>query len=118
MNLEMLKSYCNSKKGSDAYFPFDDETLVYRVGGKMFALIRLNSNPLQINLKCEPFMADCLRVDYEAITPGYHMNKKHWNTITIDGTLSEEFIINLIDISYSLVFNSLTKKLQGEILNT
>lgn len=118
MNLEMLKTYCNSKKASTFDFPFDDVTLVYRVGSKMFALIRLNSDPLQINLKCEPFMAQCLRVDYPSITPGYHMNKKYWNTLAIDGTLSDELIENLIDTSYDIVFKSLTKKQQAEILGT
>ena len=112
MDLEILKNYCSLKKSSTYDFPFGDETLVYRVGAKIFALIRLNSAPLQINLKCEPYMAQCLRLDYSSITAGYHMNKKHWNTIAIDGVLSDDFIEYLIDISYDIVFKSITKKQQ------
>ncbi|WP_017416900.1 MmcQ/YjbR family DNA-binding protein [Clostridium tunisiense] len=118
MNVETLKKYCDSKKSSTNDFPFDNETLVYRIGSKIFALIRLNSNPLQVNLKCDPYMAQCLRFDYPSITPGYHMNKKYWNTLNIDGSLSDEFIEHLIDISYDVVFNSLAKRLQKEILET
>jgi predicted DNA-binding protein (MmcQ/YjbR family) len=116
MNVEILKTYCNSKKSSTSDFPFDSETLVYRVGSKMFALIRLNTNPLQVNLKCEPYMAQCLRFDYPSIIPGYHMNKKYWNTITLDGSLPQEFIEHLIDVSYDIVFKGLTKKQQKEII--
>ena len=116
MDVEILKNYCSLKKSSTYDFPFGDETLVYRVGAKMFALIRLNSDPLQINLKCEPYMAQCLRLDYPSITAGYHMNKQHWNTINIDGALADDFIEYLIDISYDIVFKSLSKK-QQDLLN-
>lgn len=114
MNLIELKEYCSSKKGSTFDFPFDDVTLVYRVGNKMFALIRMGEEPLEINLKCDPVMAQDLRLDYPSIKPGYHMNKKYWNTIVLDGSLSDDFVKHLISLSYDLVFDGLTKKEKAE----
>ena len=117
MDLEAIKKYCLSKKGASYYFPFDDHTMVIRVGSKMFALVNINNNPLSINLKCDPYMAMDLRRDFPSIKPGYHMNKTHWNTVTIDGSLNDDKITWLIDLSYELVFKGLKKVEQRSILD-
>ncbi len=109
MNVEDISEYCLSKKGVTEDFPFDEETLVFKVMGKMFALIPLERIPLQINLKCDPELAVELRERNEAVQPGYHMNKNHWNTILIDGTLRNELIYKWIDDSYNLVVKGLRK---------
>jgi predicted DNA-binding protein (MmcQ/YjbR family) len=116
VKLETLKSYCLRKKGVVEDFPFDAETLVFKVGSKMFALTNLNKTPLQLNLKCDPFTAEELRNEFPSITPGYHMNKKHWNTVVLDGTLDDGKIYWMIDMSYNLVFNSL-RKIDRERIN-
>jgi predicted DNA-binding protein (MmcQ/YjbR family) len=105
MNLETFYEYCLSKKGTTEHFPFDEDTLVFKVGGKMFAL-----------LKCDPERAQELRAEYEEIKPGFHMSKVHWNTIALNGNLPVKFVKELIDHSYELVFKSLTKKIQNEII--
>ena len=110
MNLEELRAYCLQKKGASIDFPFDDVTMVLKVGGKMFILIAIDSYPLTINLKCDPFIAEGLRERYNAVIPGYHMNKNHWNTVIIDKTISDEIIKDMIDDSYELVFSKLSKK--------
>jgi predicted DNA-binding protein (MmcQ/YjbR family) len=118
MNLETYYEYCLSKKGVTEHFPFDEDTLVFKVGGKMFALSSLSQwekgNP-SVNLKCDPERAQELRAEYDAIQPGFHMSKVHWNTIALNEGLSDQFLEELIDHSYELVFKSLTKKLQTEI---
>lgn len=116
MNLDNFKAYCLRKKGVIEDYPFDDETLVLKVGGKMFALTNVNDPKFKISLKCEPFLAIDLRRDFEVIKPGYHLNKIHWNTIEIDGTISEDKIYWLIDMSYDLVFKGLKKEEQKRIL--
>jgi predicted DNA-binding protein (MmcQ/YjbR family) len=118
MNLHELKTYCLSKKGTQETFPFDTETLVFKVGSKMFALTNINEKPMTLNLKCDPDFADDLRKEYPSITPGYHMNKRHWNTILIDGTLPDDLIKHLIDLSYNLVFKNLTKKEKDQLNET
>ncbi len=115
MNVEDISEYCLSKKGTSEDFPFDEETLVFKVMGKMFALIPLERIPLQINLKCEPELAVELRERYEAVQPGFHMNKNHWNTIWVDGTLRNELIYKWINDSYNLVVRGL-RKTEKEIL--
>ena len=115
MNVEDISEYCLSKKGTSEDFPFDEETLVFKVMGKMFALIPLERIPLQINLKCEPELAVELRERYEAVQPGFHMNKNHWNTIWVDGTLRNELIYKWIDDSYNLVVKGL-RNTEKEIL--
>lgn len=119
MDLETFKTYCLRKKGVVEDFPFDAETLVLKVGSKMFALTNLNKSPFQINLKCDPYLAEELRSEFESIKPGFHMNKKHWNTVVIDGTIDEGKIYWMIDMSYNLVFNSLKKidreKIEGKL---
>ncbi len=109
MDLKEFKNYCLSKKGVTENFPFDDETLVLKVGSKMFALTNINKPVLEMNLKCDPLMAQDLRKEYSSIKPGYHMNKTHWNTVTADGTIPEDKILFLIDLSYDLVYKGLTK---------
>lgn len=118
MNLETYYEYCLSKKGVTEHFPFDEDTLVFKVGGKMFALSSLSQwekGEPGVNLKCDPERAQELRSQYEDIKPGYHMSKIHWNTIAINKEVSDAFVKELIDHSYDLVFKSLTKKVQGEI---
>lgn len=116
MNLQELKNYCLNKKGVYEDFPFDDETLVLKVGSKMFALTNINEEDLKINLKCDPIMSQDLRREYNSIKPGYHMNKMHWNTVEINGSIDDKTIKMLIDISYDLVFKGLKKREREEVL--
>lgn len=119
MNLETYYEYCLSKKGASEHFPFDENTLVFKVGGKMFALSSLlqwEKNEPSVNLKCDPERAQELRAEYDEIKPGFHMSKVHWNTIALNGNLSNTLVKELIDHSYELVFKSLTKKIQNEII--
>ena len=109
MNIEQIREYCLKKKGVTEEFPFDEETLVFKVAGKIFLLASLESVPLQINLKCDPEKAIELREEYEAVQPGYHMNKTHWNTITLDRTVPANKILEWIDHSYNLVMSGLKK---------
>lgn len=109
MNLKEFREYCLNKRGVTESFPFDEETLVLKVGSKMFALTNINKPILEINLKCDPFMAIDLRNAYSSIKPGYHMNKTHWNTVVVDGTIPEDKILFLIDLSYDLVYKGLKK---------
>jgi predicted DNA-binding protein (MmcQ/YjbR family) len=109
MNIEELRAYCLSKKGVTESFPFDEYTLVFKVMDKMFLLTGLDEE-LSINIKCEPEKAEELRAEYPSVLPGYHMSKKHWNTVMIDGTIRDKQIYEWIDESYDLVVNSLSKK--------
>lgn len=109
MNIEEYRSYCLAKKGVTEEFPFDNETLVFKVAGKMFALTDV-TNFTSINLKCDPEKAVELRDQYPAVLPGYHMNKKHWNTILLDGSISSKLLQNWIDESYIRVVNALPKR--------
>jgi predicted DNA-binding protein (MmcQ/YjbR family) len=119
MNLETFYEYCISKKGVTEHFPFDKVTLVFKVGEKIFALSSLtdweNGEP-SVNLKCNPDFALELRAQFSDIMPGYHMSKVHWNTININQSVSDTMIKELIDHSYQLIFDSLSKKSQNEIL--
>ncbi|HPX07131.1 MAG TPA: MmcQ/YjbR family DNA-binding protein [Tenuifilaceae bacterium] len=114
MNIEELREYCISKKGVTEGFPFDEVTLVLKVGGKMFALTNLDGEP-SVNLKCDPELAVELRERYTSVTPGYHMNKQLWNTVMLDGTIPDPLIKEWIDLSYKLVLESLPKVKQREI---
>lgn len=114
MNIEELRDFCLSLPATTEGFPFDNETLVFKVH-KMFALAALESAPLRVNLKCDPDRAIALREEHPAIIEGYHMNKKHWNTLVLDGSLSDELVQELILHSYRLVVQSLPKKLQDQI---
>ena len=117
MNIEEFRAYCISKKHVSECFPFDEKTLVFKVAGKMFALSGLDSYPTKINLKCDPERAIDLREEFSDIIAGFHMNKKHWNTVYVDNTLPIQLIKDLIDHSYELVVQSLTKKVQQELKN-
>jgi predicted DNA-binding protein (MmcQ/YjbR family) len=114
MNIEFFRDYCIGKKGVTEEFPFGEETLVFKVMGKMFALTHIDSFS-SINLKCNPEKALELREQYACVKPGYHMNKNHWNTVMIDGSVSDKLIKEWVDDSYHLVVASLTKKLQQEL---
>lgn len=109
MNIETYRNYCLSKKGVTEGFPFNQNTLVFKVGGKMFALTNVD-NFESINLKCNPEYALELREQFVGIKPGYHMNKNHWNTISVNLDVDDKTIFKLIDLSYHLVVKSLTKK--------
>ena len=116
MNIEEFRDYCLSKKGVEETFPFGEETLVFKVMGKMFALTGLETHPAAANLKCDPERAIELREEYDGlIRPGYHMSKIHWNTVELERNIPHEFLLELIDHSYDLVVKSLTKKLQAEL---
>ena len=114
MNIETFRDFCLSKKGVTEEFPFDEETLVFKVMGKLFALTNVDLFK-SVNLKCDPEWAIELREKYDAIKPGFHMNKKHWNTIEIDGSLSDSFIRQLISHSYDLVVEKLPKAMKVEL---
>jgi len=102
MNIEILREYCISKKNVTESFPFDEDTLVFKTAGRIFALVNLEGD-LTLNLKCNPARAIELRERYSSVIPGYHMNKKHWNTIYIDGSVPDKEIFSWIDHSYDLV---------------
>jgi len=110
MDIDVLREYCLAKPGASEDFPFDSDTLVFRVKSKMFALTNLERFPLAVNLKCDPDRAVELRAQYESIEPGYHMNKKHWNTAVLNGELSSRLVRELIEHSYELVVAGLTRK--------
>ncbi|MGS2763865.1 MmcQ/YjbR family DNA-binding protein [Sinomicrobium sp. M5D2P9] len=114
MTIDKLRNYCLNKKGATEDNPFGEDTIVFKVMGKMFALTSLDkweAGDHSVNLKCDPERTEELRAEYDSIQPGYHMNKRHWNTVDVDsGELSEELIGELIDASYNLVVKGLTKK--------
>ncbi|MGB3366923.1 MAG: MmcQ/YjbR family DNA-binding protein [Acidaminobacteraceae bacterium] len=119
MNVEEAIKYCMSKKGAMETYPFDATTLVFKVGNKitnkMFGLVYERSGEVGLNLKCDPELSLVLRAQYEGVFPGYHMNKKHWNTVLFESDVPDDEIRKFIDISYEIVLKSLTKKLQKEI---
>lgn len=118
MNIENITNYCLSKKGTVEDFPFDEETLVFKVGGKIFALIPLEKIPLQINLKCDPEKAIELREEYENVTAGWHMSKTNWNTVIVDGNIRWSNLKEWIDHSYDQVVKGLTKREQEKLKRT
>ena len=110
-----LRRRCLALPGAVEEFPFGEQTSVFKVHGKMFALAPLRSKPLSVSLKCEPDLAEQLRASHAAVAPGYHLNKRHWNTVTIDGSLGDAFIVSLIEDSYDLVVAALPKRVQAEL---
>jgi predicted DNA-binding protein (MmcQ/YjbR family) len=119
MNIQQLYEFCLNKKGVTEHFPFDEDTLVFKVGGKMFCLTSLSDwekGIPSLNLKCDPQVAIELREKFDGITPGYHMSKIHWNTVKINEDVPDKKAFHLINHSYELVFASLTKKLRAEII--
>lgn len=118
MNIEIIRNYCLAKKGVSEELPFGPDTLIFKVMGKIFALTGLDAVPLSVNLKCEPEEAIALREEYPGgILPGYHMNKRHWNTVIPEENLPDSLIFGLIDHSYDLVVAGLTKKSRQELEN-
>jgi predicted DNA-binding protein (MmcQ/YjbR family) len=116
MNIEELREYCISKKGVTEDLPFGPETLVFKVMNKVFLLTGIDDTPLQFNVKCDPEKVIELREEYPCVIPGYHMNKKHWNTIIVDGSVSKKLLQQWITDSYNLVVSALTKKEQQKLL--
>ncbi len=115
MNIEEYREYCLSFAGVTEDFPFDEEVLVFKVRGKIFSLTNVDSF-ISINLKCEPELALDLREQYDAVLPGYHMNKKHWNTVLMDESLNNDKIRAMISHSYNLVVKKLPKNIQKDLL--
>jgi predicted DNA-binding protein (MmcQ/YjbR family) len=109
MDRDSLRDVCLSFGGSEETFPFGSETSVFKVGGKMFALSALRHEPLRVSLKCEPLLAEQLRAAQPAITAGYHLNKRHWNTVVIDGSLADQVIADMVEDSYDLVVSKLPR---------
>ena len=119
MTIDIIREYCLAKKGTSEDFPFDEDTLVFKVLGKMFALAPLENwerGEVSLNLKCDPEYAIELREQYESIEPGFHMSKIHWNSLYLyKGEISLEFLFELIDHSYDMVVKKMTKKMQKEL---
>ncbi len=116
MTVQEAIRYCLSKKGAEETYPLDETTLVFKVGGKMFGLVYDHDGGLGLNLKADPELNLVLRQQYKGVFPGYHMNKRHWNSVLFDSDVPDDEILRFVDISYDIVFKSLTKKLQKEIL--
>lgn len=115
MNIEEFHEYCLTKTAVTEEFPFGPDTLVLKVGGKVFALSGLDNPIFSVNLKCSPEYAEELRENYEEIQPGYHMNKKHWNTVNFEGNIPDELLRQLIDHSYELVVRGIPKSKRKEL---
>jgi predicted DNA-binding protein (MmcQ/YjbR family) len=109
MDADGLRDLCLTFRGSEETFPFGFETSVFKVAGKMFALSRLGGDPLSISVKCEPLLAQQLRAAHPAISAGYHLNKRHWNTVVLDGSLSDEMVADMLEDSYDLVVSALPR---------
>jgi len=116
MDATELRRWCVGQPGSGEEFPFGPEHSVFKVAGKMFALSALEREPLEVSVKCEPELAAQLRNTYPAIRPGYHLNKRHWNTITLDGSLPDQFVRELIEDSYALVVSALPKRVREQLV--
>ena len=115
MDIEQLQAYCLAKKGAEETLPFGPDTLVYKVAGKVFLLTGLATEVFSFNVKCDPDLALELREQYDCVKPGYHMNKKHWNTVVVDGSVPVKQLKEWIDHSYDLVVASLSKKERGNL---
>lgn len=115
MDIEIIRKYCIEKKSTTESFPFGEHTLVFKVCGKMFLLMNLDSHPLQFNVKCNPGKAEEFREIYSSVIPAFHMNKKHWNTIILNGQIQSKLIREMIDESYVLVIKSLPLKERKKI---
>lgn len=116
MDIISFREYCLAKQGVTEHFPFDENTLVFKVGGKMFALCDVDEFQ-SVNLKCDPERAIELREQYSGIIPGYHMNKSHWNTVDVKGSVPQQLFRQLVDDSYALVLASLPKKDREKLAN-
>jgi predicted DNA-binding protein (MmcQ/YjbR family) len=109
MNPAELRDHCLSFAGAEETFPFGPRTSVFKVGGKMFALSQLGADPLRVSLKCEPALAEALREAHAAVIPGYHLNRRHWNTVILDGSLPYETVRDMIEDSYDIVVSKLPR---------
>ncbi len=110
-----LRRFCLDLPGAVEEFPFNPQTSVFKVRSKVFALSPLRARPLNVSLKCEPEIAEQLRAGHAAVVPGYHLNKRHWNTIEIDGSLDDRFVLDMVEDSYDLVVAGLPKRVQAEL---
>jgi predicted DNA-binding protein (MmcQ/YjbR family) len=110
-----LRRYCLGLPGVVEEFPFRPELSVFKVAGKVFALVPLKDRPLRVSLKCEPALAEQLRATYDAIVPGYHLNKRHWNTIEINGSVPDQAVLDMVEDSYDLVVDGLPRRVQAEL---
>ncbi|HJQ46880.1 MAG TPA: MmcQ/YjbR family DNA-binding protein [Amycolatopsis sp.] len=115
MKPDALKAACLALAGAVEEFPFDEANSVFKVRGKIFALSRLDGTPLRVSLKCDPDIAVKLRLEYPAITAGYHLNKKHWNTVQLDGSVPERLVLEMIEDSYDLVVARLPRREQEKL---
>ena len=115
MDATELRRWCLEQPGAIEDFPFGPETSVFKVSGKMFALSALDRAPLAVSAKCEPELAAQLRHSYPAIRPGYHLNKRHWNTITLDGSVPDQLVRDLVEDSYDLVVSALPKRVRRQL---
>jgi predicted DNA-binding protein (MmcQ/YjbR family) len=115
MDAGELRTWCLRQPGATEGFPFGPSTSVFKVAGKMFALSALDRTPLEVSVKCEPELAVGLRASYPAIRPGYHLNKRHWNTITIDGSIPDQLVRDFIEDSYDLIVSALPKKVREQL---
>jgi predicted DNA-binding protein (MmcQ/YjbR family) len=113
--LDWVIGACSAKPGTVEDYPFGDQVAVFKVAGKMFALVPLGETPASISLKCDPELAAFLRNRYTAVTPGYHLNKRHWNTMTLDGSVPDDEVLELIDHSYDLVVARLTRAQRNQL---
>ncbi len=116
MKADALRDLCLTFHGSEETFPFGFETSVFKVAGKVFALSRLEGEPLSVSLKCEPQLAEQLRAAHPCITAGYHLNKRHWNTVVLDGSLPEPMVADMIEDSYDLIVSKLSRARQRALL--
>jgi predicted DNA-binding protein (MmcQ/YjbR family) len=115
MDLYDLRSHCLSKPGAVEGHPFGPGVLVMKVGGKIFAIVAEEADPLEVSLKCEPEIALVLRDAYDAVRPGYHLNKRHWNTVTLDGSVEDRQLHDWIDDSYDLVVDGLPRRIRNSL---
>jgi predicted DNA-binding protein (MmcQ/YjbR family) len=115
MDAVALRACCLEQGGAFEDFPFTPEHSVFKVAGKLFAISALEREPLEVSVKCEPELAVELRNSYPAIRPGYHLNKRHWNTVTLDGSISDQLVRDMIEDSYDLVVSALPKRVQREL---
>jgi len=115
MDARQLRAWCLQFSGATEEFPFGAEVSVFKVAGKMFALSMLTRAPLEVSVKCDPDLAVQLRNSYPAIRPGYHLNKRHWNTIALDGALDDQLVRDLIEDSYDLIVSALPKRVREEL---
>jgi predicted DNA-binding protein (MmcQ/YjbR family) len=115
MRASQLRDYCLSLAGAQETFPFGPNTSVFKVEGKMFALTALAGDPLQVSMKCDPALAEQLRDAHPAVRPGYHLNKRHWNTVTLDGSLPDQLVRDLVEDSYDLVVSALPQRVRDQL---